>query len=64
MYLNDDRGIMHLRNRSQQLRLLDKVRLREEKLFWQWINVLIPIAFTGLWVFIYNFLRRRKNTRS
>ncbi|HZH73251.1 MAG TPA: gliding motility-associated ABC transporter substrate-binding protein GldG [Mariniphaga sp.] len=64
LYLNDDRGIMHLRNRSQQLRLLDKVRLREEKLLWQWTNVLIPIAFTGLWVIIYNFLRRRKNTRS
>lgn len=64
MYLNDDRGIMHLRNRSQQLRLLDKVRLREEKTIWQWINVFIPIALSGIWVIIYNFLRRRKFARS
>jgi ABC-2 type transport system permease protein len=64
LYLNDDRGIMQLRTRTQQLRLLDKVRLREEKSIWQWINVLVPLVLTGLWGVGYNLTRRRRFSRS
>ncbi len=64
LYLNDDRGIMQLRTRTRQLRLLDKVRLREEKPFWQWINVLMPLILVGLWGILYNLLRRRRFSRS
>ncbi len=63
-YLNDDHGIMHLRSRTQKLRLLDKVRLREEKKFWQWLNVLLPMFLAGLWGITYNFMRRQRYTRS
>ncbi len=63
-YLNDDTGIMHLRSRTQKLRLLDKVRLREEKPFWQWLNVLAPLIFTGIWGGLYNLRRKRRFTRS
>lgn len=63
-YLNDDTGIMHLRSRTQKLRLLDKVRVREEKLFWQWLNVLAPLLLTGLWGILYNLIRKRKFARS
>lgn len=63
-YLNDNQGIMHLRSRTQQLRLLDKVRLREEKSTWQWLNVLSPILLTVGWGIIYNVLRRRRFSRS
>ncbi len=64
LYLNDDHGIMQLRSRTQQLRLLDKVRLREEKAFWQWLNVLLPLALVGLWGMFYNILRRKRFSRS
>jgi ABC-2 type transport system permease protein len=60
-YLNDDRGIMHLRNRTQKLRLLDKVRLREEKSFWQLLNVLLPLALVVIWGILYNVIRRYRN---
>jgi ABC-2 type transport system permease protein len=63
-YLNDDRGIMHLRNRTQKLRLLDKVRLREQEMFWQWLNVLLPLILVSLWGMVYNFLRQRRFARS
>ncbi|MFW5755576.1 MAG: gliding motility-associated ABC transporter substrate-binding protein GldG, partial [Tangfeifania sp.] len=63
-YLNDDRGIMQLRNRNQKMRLLDKVKLREEKAFWQWLNVLLPLLLTGLFGVIYNLLRRYRYSRS
>ncbi len=63
-HLNDDYGIMYLRARTQQLRLLDKVRLREEKAVWQWVNVVAPLIITALWGMIYNLIRRRRFNRS
>jgi ABC-2 type transport system permease protein len=63
-YLNDENGIMQLRNRTQKMRLLDKVRLREEKHFWQWLNVMLPLVLAGLWGIIYNILRKRRYARS
>jgi len=63
-YLNDDRGIMQLRNRTVKLRLLDQVRLREEKAFWQWLNVLLPLLLIGVFGVIYNMIRKYTNTRS
>lgn len=63
-YLNDDRGIMQLRNRTVRLRLLDQVRLREEKAFWQWLNVILPLVLVSIFAMVYNFIRKYKNTRS
>ena len=63
-YLNDERGIMQLRNRSLKMRLLDKVKLREEKAFWQWLNVLVPVIFILLFGVAFNSFRRRSYTRS
>jgi len=57
-YLNDNEGIMQLRGRALKLRLLDKVKLREEKSFWQWTNVLLPLLFVALFGLIYNAIRK------
>jgi len=50
---------MQLRSRSMQMRLLDKVRVREGKLVWQIINVLLPALLILLGGLIFGFLRRR-----
>ena len=63
-YLNDDRGIMQLRNRTMKMRLLDQVKLREEKGFWQMLNVLLPLIFIAVFGILYNLVRKYKNTRS
>lgn len=63
-YLNDETGIMQLRSRTWKMRLLDKVRLREEKAFWQWLNVLLPLTIVAIWGAAYNILRKRKYSRS
>ena len=62
-YLNDDRGIMQLRGRSLKMRLLDKVKLREDKVFWQWINVLLPLLLIAIFGFVYNVVRRYRYSR-
>ncbi len=63
-YLNDDTGIIQLRSRTVQLRLLDKVRLREEKVFWKWLNVVVPLIVILLFGVVYNILRRYRFSRS
>ena len=59
-YLCDDSGLMELRSRTMQMRLLDKVKLREQKLFWQLFNVVLPVLLILLGGIIFWFLRRRK----
>ncbi|MBK6284279.1 MAG: Gldg family protein [Draconibacterium sp.] len=62
-YLNDEAGIMQLRSRTVQLRLLDKVKLREEKSFWQWLNIFAPLVIVLLFGLGYNFIRRYRYSR-
>ena len=62
-YLNDDTGIMQLRGRTMKLRLLDKVKLRDEKPFWQWLNVIVPLVLVTLFGLIYNFIRKYRYSR-
>lgn len=57
-YLNDDRGIMQLRGRALKLRVLDKVKLREEIGFWQFINVVLPLLAIALFGLIFNAIRK------
>lgn len=62
-YLCDDSGLMELRSRTMQMRLLDKVKLREQKLFWQLINVVLPVFIILAGGIIFWWLRRRHYTR-
>jgi ABC-2 type transport system permease protein len=58
-YLCDDSGLMELRSRTMQMRLIDKVKLREEKIYWQLINVVLPVFIILLGGFLFWILRRR-----
>ena len=59
-YLSDDTGVMELRNRNVQLRLLDKVKLRERRQFWALTNTAIPIIMVLIFGVVYHFLRQRR----
>lgn len=59
-YLNDDQGIMELRNKTIKLRLLDKVKLRESHRFWAALNTIGLILFVLLFALIYNVLRNKR----
>ncbi|HEX7583503.1 MAG TPA: gliding motility-associated ABC transporter substrate-binding protein GldG, partial [Prolixibacteraceae bacterium] len=59
-YLCDDEGLMDLRSRVFKIRLLDKVRMKEGKLTWQIINVIIPLLIISLFGAVYVYVRRRK----
>lgn len=62
-YLCDETGIMSLRSRVFKIRLLDKVKIREQRLVWQLLNVVFPLVLISIFGLIFNLVRRRKYNR-
>jgi len=62
-YMIDDNGIMELRSRELKSRLIDKPRIKREKLKWQAVNVVFPVLFVILSGIAYSYFRKRKYTR-
>jgi len=62
-YLVDDNGIMELRSRELKLRLLDRTRIKNERLKWQLINFAGPVLIVILAGLIYNYFRNKIYTR-
>jgi ABC-2 type transport system permease protein len=63
-YLCDDNGWMSLRSREVKLRMLDKNKIRTERLFWQGINLILPLVILIVFGVIRFYLRRKKFARS
>tara|TARA_R110002073_G_scaffold336490_1_gene534006 strand:+ start:27272 stop:28912 length:1641 start_codon:yes stop_codon:yes gene_type:complete len=59
-YLLDDTGLIELRNKTLQLNLLDKQRAFQDKTYWQFINVALPLLLLFGFGFVFNYLRKRK----
>ena len=59
-YLCDDSGIIEVRSKEVTLRLLDKAKIKKEKLFWQFINIGLPIVLIIVFALANNFYRKRK----
>ena len=59
-YLLDDTNIMELKNREIAVRLLDRQRIEEEKTYWQWLNMLLPLAIIAIFAGLFYWLRKRK----
>lgn len=61
-YLLDDSGLIQLRNKTLQINLLDKQKVYQERTFWQFLNVVLPIVVLLFFGLIFNFYRKRKYT--
>ncbi len=59
-YLCDDSGLISVRARELTLRLLDKKKIKIERLKWQLINTLVPLFLILFFGAIYTIRRRRK----
>ncbi len=59
-YLCDDEGLIEVRNKEFQLRLLDKNKVSSSKRKWQLITVLLPIILVILLGFVNHFIRIKK----
>jgi ABC-2 type transport system permease protein len=61
-YLCDDSGIIEVRAKEIKLRLLDKGKLKTERLKWQMVNMIIPIAIIMIFGLVNKMIRKRKYT--
>ncbi len=59
-YMLDQNGVLESRAKEVKLRLLDKVKTKNEKLKWQLINLGLPLLVLLIFGFAFNFWRRRK----
>jgi ABC-2 type transport system permease protein len=63
-YMISEGGVLEARNREVKLRLLNGPKVREEQTIWQLINIGLPLLFIILFGLVYNYLRRRKYSKS
>lgn len=59
-YLLDDRGLLEARGKEVKLRLLDGVEIRNNRGYWQFLNIICPLIFLIITGLIYTFIRRRR----
>ena len=59
-YMTDEYGLIEARTKNLQLRLLDQVKIKQEKTKWQLINILLPIVLVLLFGLLFNYFRKKK----
>ncbi|MEN8765362.1 MAG: gliding motility-associated ABC transporter substrate-binding protein GldG [Wenyingzhuangia sp.] len=59
-YLLNDNGLIQLRTKKVIIDKINKPKAFEEKLKWQWINLLLPTAILGVFGLINFYVRKRK----
>jgi gliding-associated putative ABC transporter substrate-binding component GldG len=59
-YLLDDNGLIELRNKNIQINLLDKKKTYQEKTYWQFVNIILPLMVLLTFGLVFQYLRKRK----
>ena len=62
-YLTDEAGLLSLRSREFKLRLLDRNKIHESRLFWQLFNSLGPVLIVVLTGLLFIFYRKYRYTK-
>ena len=62
-YLVDGEGLIDIRSRELKIRLLDATKVNKERVKWQVINTLVPIAVIILLGLVMAFVRKKKYSK-
>ena len=62
-YLCDENNLIEVRSKEVILRLLDKSKLKNEKLFWQSFNMILPILIILIFGLVNSLYRKRRWAR-
>ncbi|MBL7940842.1 MAG: gliding motility-associated ABC transporter substrate-binding protein GldG [Flavobacteriales bacterium] len=63
-HLLNDKSLISIRSRAITLRQLDPERIESDRTWWQVVNVAVPVLVAMIIGLFYQFLRRRKATRT
>jgi ABC-type uncharacterized transport system involved in gliding motility auxiliary subunit len=58
-YLLDEDQMMTIKNREIAVRLLDRQKIADEKAYWQWFNLLLPLGIIGIFAGLFYWFRKR-----
>jgi ABC-2 type transport system permease protein len=59
-YLIDENGLISIRSRELKLRLLDRTKIKENRLFWQLTNTVVPVLLVVILGLILYIVRRKR----
>jgi ABC-2 type transport system permease protein len=59
-YLTGNEELLNLRSREITLRLLDKTKIKENRIFWTILNTVLPVVIIILAGILYSIFRKRK----
>ncbi len=59
-YLNEPVGLLESRNKEIVLRLLDKTKVAENRLFWQWMLLIGTVVILSLFFYFWTQYRQRR----
>jgi len=62
-YLLDENGLIKARNKEIKIRPLDKEKIKEERLFWQVINLFVPLLLVIIFGFSRSYWRKLKYSK-
>jgi len=62
-FLVDEEGLIKARNKEVKIRPLDKEKIKQERLYWQLINLLIPLIVVISFGLIRNYWRKYKYSK-
>jgi ABC-2 type transport system permease protein len=61
-YLVDESGLISIRSREIKLRQLDMTKINNNKLFWQGLNLVLPVLLVIIFGMISFYIRKKKYT--
>ncbi len=63
-YLCDGSGLISIRSRELKLRLLDRTKVNNNKLFWQMFNIILPVLLILIFGIVQARIRKAKYSKS
>jgi len=59
-YLTDENGLIKARNKEVKIRPLDKEKIRNNRAYWQVLNIVLPLVVLIVFGLILTYLRKRR----
>ncbi|MFM9836641.1 MAG: gliding motility-associated ABC transporter substrate-binding protein GldG [Cyclobacteriaceae bacterium] len=62
-YLTDENGLIKARNKEVKIRPLDKEKIRDNRAYWQVLNIVLPLVVLVLFGLVLSYVRKRRYSK-